>query len=76
MKNLTIYHIKRLKGVSTPVFYTVHRSKCKFDMTFVTTLLNCVSSLENDVEVQVFTRLDSYAFEFLITETRIYYFVY
>ena len=45
-------------------------------MTFVTTLLNCVSSLENDVEVQVFTRLDSYAFEFLITETRIYNFVY
>ena len=45
-------------------------------MTFVTTLLNCVSSLENDVEVQVFTRLDSCAFEFLITETRIYNFVY
>lgn len=45
-------------------------------MTFVTTLLNCVSSLENDVEVQVFTRLDSYVFEFLITETRIYNFVY
>ena len=45
-------------------------------MTFVTTLLNCVSSLENDVEVQVFTRLDSYAFEFLITDTRIYSFVY
>lgn len=45
-------------------------------MTFVTILLNCVSSPENYVEVQVFTRLHSYAFEFLITETRIYNIVY